>query len=75
MCVLVNCLTNPVVVTLHSFFPAPAVTAALELGAVVTEALLYRAWGRNVYRPWLFALLVNAFSYFLGVLINHLFLS
>ena len=68
---LVNCVTNPLVVTLHTCVSsAPAVTALLEGAAVAAEWLAYRRWGRTVRPALLFSLCANCFSFFSGVLIN-----
>ena len=75
---LVNILTNPVVVLgYHTAvglwnWNALPVTAALELGAVVVEWLYYRACSQQLKKPFLFALLANAFSYSVGCVINLL---
>ena len=73
LCALVNLLTNPAVVLLHLLFPAPWVTAALELAAVAVEALYYRRYGEHIRRPWVFSLLANGASFGLGLLISHFF--
>lgn len=75
---LVNCLTNPPVVLLYHTavgiwgWPRLAVTAALECAAVLVEWRCYRACSEQLRRPFLFALLVNAFSYGTGCVINLL---
>lgn len=70
---LVNVVTNPIVVTLHycvsSFW---AVTVALEVFAVAAEWLAYRRWGKSTHPAFLFSLCANCFSYFSGLLINLL---
>ncbi len=75
----VNILTNPVVVFVVYFLHFRDVsvqygwvTAVMEVGAVVTEALLYKKFARSISRPWLFSLSANAFSYAAGELINKL---
>ncbi len=75
--VLVNVLTNPIVVFCIYYFHIRrfsgnqgVLTAGLEIFAVVTEALLYSRFSRTIRRPWLFSLSVNAFSYAVGELIN-----
>lgn len=77
LAVLVNVLTNPVVVftvyfvrfrRLHVHYGW--VTLIMEVLAVVTEALLYRKHARTIRRPWLFSLSANAFSFAMGELIN-----
>lgn len=69
---LVNLLTNPPVVLLCTLFPSPLLTAAMELAAVGVEGLVYRTCADWVRRPFLFSLAINAFSYFAGLLLNHL---
>lgn len=75
---LVNVLTNPPVVLLYHTavgllgWNALAVTAALETAAVLVEWRYYRLCSRQLRRPFLFALLANAFSYGAGQLINFL---
>ncbi len=75
---LVNVLTNPVVVlgyhTAVGLFgwSDVAVTAALEVSAVIVEWLYYCACSEQLKKPLLFALLANAFSYGIGCVINLL---
>ena len=75
---LVNLLTNPPVVLLYytaagSWLWNPvAVTVFLEAAAVVVEWRCYRAYSEQVGRPFLFALLINLFSYGAGCVINLL---
>lgn len=69
---LVNVLTNPPVVMLCTLFPSPLLTAAMELAAVLTEGLIYRARADWLRRPFLFSLAINAFSYLTGLLLNLL---
>ena len=79
LCILVNVLTNPIVVlcTLlyRAYVPFPdwPVVAVLELAAVVTEGLLYRDLGEHIRKPILLSVCANALSYSLGLLINHIF--
>ena len=47
-------------------------TAAMELAAVLTEGLIYRARADWLRRPFLFSLAINAFSYLTGLLINRI---
>jgi len=71
--VLVNVFTNPVVVSLHRLWGGGFwVTAALEAGAVLAEALAYRRWGRDTRPALLFSLCANCFSYFSGVILNYI---
>ncbi len=75
---LVNLLTNPAVVLLHHTaaglwgWNAAAVTAALELTAVLVEWRCYRACSRQLTQPLRFAVLANALSYGAGCIINLL---
>lgn len=75
---LVNCLTNPPVVLLYHtasglwHWNAAAVTVILEAAAVIVEWRCYRAFSEQVKRPFLFALLINLFSYGAGCVINLL---
>ena len=72
--VLVNILTNPVVVLAHHaaaiFWPAGlvVVTLCMELWAVSTEGYLYQSRG-GLKRPWLFSLSANLISYAVGCLL------
>lgn len=71
---LMNVMTNPAVNLLHYYavrffgWPMVWVTAVLELAVVAVEGLCCRG---VVRRPWLFSLLINAFSYGMGVIILH----
>lgn len=38
----------------------------LEATAISTEAVCYRLASRDIRRPWLFSLLANSLSYFIG---------
>lgn len=82
VCVLVNVVTNPPVVLLYSLARQwlfergaggymPAVTAALEISAVLVEWIFYRRC-TEAKRPFLLSLTANAFSYGAGLLINLL---
>lgn len=70
---LVNLLTNPPVVlitlTVRACFPAYLLPAVLllELAAVLTEWLCYRACSQAIHRPLLFSLCANLFSFLCGV--------
>lgn len=71
---IVNAVTNPIVVSLHHLLGGRVpLTAALECFAVVAEWLAYRRWGRDTRPAFLFSLCANGFSYFSGVLLNDLF--
>ena len=75
---LVNCLTNPPVVLLYHTaaglwrWNAVWVTLVLEAAAVAVEWRCYRAFSEQVKKPFLFALLVNLFSYGAGCAVNLL---
>lgn len=75
---LMNCLTNPPVVLLYHtatglwHWNAVMVTAFLEGLAVLVEWRCCRAFSEQVKRPFLFALLINLFSYGAGCVINLL---
>ncbi|MDE7262729.1 MAG: hypothetical protein K2N78_11830 [Oscillospiraceae bacterium] len=77
---LVNCLTNPPVVLLYHTatglwrWNAVPVTIVLETAAVIVEWLCYRTFSEQVKRPFLFALLINLFSYGVGCVINFLWI-
>ena len=72
--VLVNVLTNPVVVlfywlgALYTGWNRTLIKIPLEVFAVVTEGVYYRKYGRGFKRPFLFSIAANAFSFFAGVL-------
>ena len=74
--ILMNIMTNPAVNVLHYAtvylfgWSALWVVPVLELAAVVTEGFCCKD---IIKRPWLFAVLVNGFSYGMGVLIQCLF--
>lgn len=69
---LVNVVTNPIVVTLHYFVSSHWVfVLILEVSAVVAEWLAYRKWGKTTHPAFLFSLCANCFSYFSGVLFNY----
>ncbi len=79
--VLANVLTNPVAVTLTelaaAFLPRGgyiAAVAAAELAAFLTEGFLYRRY--LVFRrvpPYLLSLILNTFSFGIGLLADALF--
>lgn len=72
---LMNLMTNPAAVLLHFTFvrllgwSALWVVPLLELAVVIAEGFCCRGMIR---RPWLFALLVNLFSYGTGELLQWL---
>ncbi len=75
--VLVNLLTNPLVVLLYSlsllFIPFTGiwVQLILEAMAVMTEGIYYKKYAISIKRPFLFSLCINGFSYGVGLLINY----
>lgn len=69
---LVNVVTNPIVVTLHYCVSSHLLfVIVLEVCAVLAEWLAYRKWGKTVRPAFLFSLCANCFSYFCGVLLNY----
>lgn len=76
--ILVNVLTNPIVVCSfymnykYQFMNLALLTMIMEVAAVVTEALLYKRFSKKVVHPWWFSIGINAFSYSIGELINRL---
>lgn len=77
LCLLVNLLTNPLVV-LTSYlvggftsFPLWLAKALLEGAAVTAEALFYRQC-EAYKRPWLFSLGANGLSFSCGLLVSIL---
>ena len=75
---LVNVLTNPVVVLLfwlavfYLDWNTYVVLVPLELFAVLTEGYYYKKYGLSFRRPYLFSLLANAISFGMGELIQLL---
>ena len=76
--VLVNVLTNPVVVLIYwlcavyTSWNAYLIQIPLEISAVLVEGFCFYKYGREFKRPYLFAIAVNAFSYFAGILLRLL---
>lgn len=70
---LMNVMTNPAANLLHYIavtrmgLPALWVVLFLELAVVIAEGFCCKDMIR---RPWLFAVLINAFSYTIGLLIR-----
>lgn len=74
---LVNLITNPVVVYLDYWFRfrMPSVVlwiAALEFAVWLSEAWIYRKCLTGRQNPFLFSLVLNAASYFGGMVCNWL---
>jgi len=73
--VLVNVVTNPVVVLLYSLTAVLTdwnrfiVTAALEVLAVLTEWYFYRTYSKCLKHPFVFSLSANIFSFTAGYLL------
>lgn len=72
LCVLVNVLTNPAVVLLHSLFPGWGVTLALEGAAVLAEGAYYARYGRYIPHPWRLSLVSNVLSFGGGLMLAGL---
>jgi hypothetical protein len=76
--VLVNIITNPVVVlsywlaTLYTDLNAVIIIVPLEVFAILTEGYYYKKYGQNFKRPFLFSLAANLFSYGTGLLIQQI---
>jgi len=73
---LVNVLTNPIVVLLHwltalyTNWNATVILILLEVFAVLTEGYYYKKYGDRFDRPYLFSIAANIFSFGTGVLIQ-----
>ena len=71
--ILVNLLTNPVVVLLYYTFPqAKDFVLLLEASAFLVEAVCYRFCSLTIKKPFLFSLCANLISYCAGCVINLL---
>jgi len=74
--VLVNVITNPLVVLCHSLafyysqLNAALLLIPLEVFAIVCEGALYKRFGQEFKRPYLFSLSANSFSFAAGVLLQ-----
>jgi hypothetical protein len=79
--VLVNILTNPIVVLIFWLVAVYTdcnpyiVLIPLEISAVMTEGFYYRKYGRCFSRPFIFSLSANMVSFGVGELIDMLFLK
>jgi len=78
--VLVNTLTNPIVVLLYwiAFFNTNwhpiLIILPLEVFAILTEGYIYRLYSQTIKRPFLFSLAANSVSFSIGfVITNFLF--
>ena len=78
--ILVNTLTNPIVVLVYwilyynTNWNTILIIIPLEVFAVLTEGYIYKRNSECIKRPFLFSLLVNAFSYSAGLLISQFLL-
>lgn len=76
--VLANVITNPAVVLIYclsmwfTHLNLIALTAVLELAAVATEGFIYRRYGQDFKRPYLFSLAANGVSFGCGLLLQLL---
>ena len=76
--VMVNVLTNPVVVllywlaALYTSWNTTIVKIPLEIFAVLTEGYYFRKYGQSFKRPFLFSLAANMFSFWVGVFLQRL---
>jgi len=76
--VLVNIVTNPVVVLLYwlasvyTDWNLVFVIIPLEIFAILIEGYCYNKYGRGFKRPYVFSVCANMFSYWTGVLIQFL---
>jgi len=74
--VLVNVITNPVVVllyyiaSLYTNWNLIPVIILLEGFAILTEGYYYKKYGRDFKKPYLFSAAANMFSYWIGLLIQ-----
>jgi hypothetical protein len=74
--VMVNILTNPVVVlsywlvALYTNWGLLWVKAALELLAISVEGLYYKKYAQELRRPFLFSLAANAVSFGIGEILQ-----
>ena len=77
--VLVNILTNPVVVlsywlvAIYTDWNLIIVVIPLELLAVLAEGYYYKRYGQGFKHPYLFSVGANAFSFGMGMLVQLLF--
>ena len=76
--VMVNTITNPVVVLLYwlaaayTDWNAAALLVPLELFAVLFEGWYYKKYGKDFSRPYLFSAAANMFSFWMGMLVQSL---
>ena len=76
--ILVNVLTNPVVVLLywlaayHTGINLIFIIVLLEIFAVITEGYCYRKYALEIKRPYAFSLAANAISFITGILLQQI---
>lgn len=78
--ILVNCLTNPIVVcltnmsrALDNVFVTNSVLLFLEIAAVCVEGHLFKRWLKTIrMNPYLFSLYLNGCSFSFGLLLSLL---
>ena len=77
--ILVNTLTNPIVVLTYwivywyTNWNLLFVKTVLELSAFATEGIYYKRYGQDIKKPFVFSFAANMISFFAGVLIQYLF--
>ena len=77
--ILVNVLTNPIVVltfslaVLYTGLNGYIILIPLELFAILAEGYYYKKYGESFRRPYLFSLAANMVSFWAGELIQVLF--
>ena len=71
---LVNFITNPIVVSLYWIFYRSInpmiLTFTLESSAILVEAFYYKEFTEKIRHPLIFSVMINLFSYLSGVLIQ-----
>ena len=76
--VMVNVLTNPVVVllywlvVLYTGWNTTIIKIPLEVFAILTEGFYFRKYGQNFKRPFVFSLAANMFSFWVGIFLQRL---
>ena len=74
---LVNILTNPVVVLLYwlaflyTDWNTTIVIIPLEVFAILVEGYYYKKYGQSFKRPFVFSLAANTFSFSVGVFLQR----
>ena len=74
--ILVNILTNPIVVliywltVLYTDWNTVIMIAALEIFVVLIEGYCYKKYGRGFKHPYTFSVAANMFSYWIGVILQ-----